>query len=94
MSLEGLSVLVCIDQSKSAAEAPCASGVQPCHQLGDDRIFFVAHACGSIRNAFPHAFGNLRAISQGLRDCVLGNPASLRHILHGDWFHVGDITVM
>jgi hypothetical protein len=94
MPLEGLSVMVCIDQSKRTAEAPCSSGVQPCHQLGDDRVFLVAHAGGSIRNAFPHAFGNLRAVSQGLRDGVFGNSACFGQILHGDGFHAGNITVM
>ena len=68
--------------------------MKPGHQFRYDCIFLVAHALRGVSDSLACGFGNLRAVSQGLRDGVFGNPASGGQILHRDRFHVGHITVM
>ena len=94
MPLEGHFVAVRVDQCQRALKPLVASRMKPRHQLRNDRIFLVAHVLRCLGDSCARAFGNLRTVSQGLRDGVLGHSASFGQILHGDWFHVGNITVM
>ena len=94
VALEGHLVSVCVDQGQRALKPPGASCMESGHQFRYDGIFLVAHALRGFRDSHAHAFGNLRAVSQGLRDGVFGNSASFSQILHRDGFHVGNITVM
>ena len=94
MAFEGHFVAVRVDQGQRALKPSAAARMESGHQFRHERIFLVAHALRGLRDSPAHAFGNLRAVSQGLRDGVFGHSASFGQILHGDWFHVGNITVI
>jgi hypothetical protein len=94
MPVEGHFVAVRVDQGQRALKPPGASCMEPGHQFRNNRIFLIAHALRGLRDSYAHAFGNLRAVSQGLRDGVFGNSACFGQILHREGLHVGNITVM